>query len=87
MYGYKRSKYSNMTRPISDICFQKIQASFHLYRSGGPLRWSWEGGLADVVWEKDHGHCNREIKVKGVVLPGRALAGQKRRQHLKEKEK
>lgn len=28
-----------------------------------------------------------EIKVKGVVLPGRALAGQKRRQHMKEKEK
>ena len=32
-------------------------------------------------------HYNREIKVKGVVLPGRALAGQKRRQHMKEKDK
>lgn len=45
-----------------------------------------EGGLANVVWLKDHGHYEREIKVKGVVLPGRALAGQKRRQHMKEKE-
>lgn len=39
-----------------------------------------------MVWEEDHGHYDREIKVKGVVLPGRALAGQKR-QHMKEKEK
>lgn len=44
-------------------------------------------GLADVVWEKDCGHYDRDIKVKGVVLPGRALAGQKRRQHMKEREK
>lgn len=28
-----------------------------------------------------------EIKVKGVVLPVRALAGQKRRQHMKGREK
>lgn len=44
------------------------------------------GGLADVVWEKDYGHHDEE-RIKGVVLPGRALAGQKRRQHMKEREK
>lgn len=37
--------------------------------------------------EEDHGHYDREIKVKGVVLPDGALAGQKRRQHMKEREK
>lgn len=39
-----------------------------------------------MVWEEDHDHCDTEIKVKGVVLPGRALAGQKR-QHMKERKK
>lgn len=28
----------------------------------------------------------RQIKVKGVVLPGWALAGQERRHHMKERE-
>lgn len=51
-----------------------------------PLRLG-AGGIADVVWERDHGHYDREIKVKGVVLPVRALAEQKRRQHMKEREK
>lgn len=37
--------------------------------------------------EKGHGHYDGDIKVKGVVLPGRALAGQKRRQHMKERKK
>lgn len=40
-----------------------------------------------MVWEKDRGYYDRDIKVKGVVLPGRALAGKRRRQHIKEKEK
>lgn len=62
-------------------------SNLYFYRFGGALRYDGRRvGWAFVVWEEDHGHYDGEIKVKGVVLPGRALAGQKR-QHMKEKEK
>lgn len=44
-------------------------------------------GEADVVWEGGHGYYDGEIKVQGGVLPGGALAAQRRRQHMKKTEK
>lgn len=44
------------------------------------------GFVADVVWDKDDDRYDREMKAKGVVLPGRVPAGQEMGQHMKENE-